>query len=759
MIKKTENNKKSNKKKIILISILFFVIVLFIFCFAFISSLISNTYLNKDLLNSFSSPISLYDANGNKLADSINGSPCVKINTLHKYTLDSFIDIEDKQFYSHNGINFPRMIKAFFTNLSSGKIEQGASTITQQLIKNTHLTNEKSYQRKIKEVVLALQLEKEYSKDEILEMYLNAIYFGNGCYGIESASNFYFNKKACDLNINESAILAGIIKSPKYYSPITNAKNIKNRKNLILGQMLESNDITQAEFDENIKKDVELDLSFSSYFNNQAYYENAISEASDILNTTPSMIACNGFKIYTYFDKEANDNLELNSSTETNALHNSIIVDNQSFGVIAYSSSYLYDSLNIRRTPASTVKPFLVYAPACENGNIQPSTLILDEKTTFNSDYSPKNINDIYYGNISASSALAKSLNVPAVKILEKISIKSAKKFASNLEIPFSEKDNGLSLALGSMYNGITIQELVNAYSPFVFDGKFNKLSFIKEIKDKNGSTIYQRQLENKTVMSEQTSYLVGSMLKESVQSGTCKALKQFNFDIHAKSGTNGTDDSSKNTDSLCIAQTTKHTCCVWYFSKDNKSENLLSNANISGLSPTLRIKNIFESLYKNSSPKNFTKPAGIEEVYLDLLDYNDGIISVASVKTPQEYKFVAEFNTKFTPKNNSLNFTNLITPIISYVKNDDNITISYTPQKSQQYELVIEEYDKNYNLLNYTSNIFENLSGKTSCSFKINSEYNYKIYINSNFLNSTDYTTSNTVEIKNTQANTLWFL
>ncbi len=760
MIEKSTNKKHFSKKKIILLCIFLPIMLLCAITAFWVIHLKSTTHLNKELLNSFTSPISIYDNNGQKLTESISGSPYIKIDNLHKYTLSSFIDIEDKNFYTHNGLNLPRIIKAFFTNLMSGDIEQGASTITQQLIKNTHLTNEKTYERKIKEAILALQLEKEYSKDEILEMYLNAIYFGNGCYGIESASNFYFNKKASDLTINESAILAGIIKSPANYCPITNKENIKNRKNLILNEMLNDGDINQKEYEENINKDIELNLSYSSEFNKQSYYSNAISEASDILNVSPTVLSSLGYKIFTYFDSDANKILETYSATNTNALHNSIIVDNESYGVIAYSSSILYGSLAIRRSPASTIKPFLVYAPACEQGIIQPCSLILDEKTTFGGGYSPKNINDLYYGNISASKALAKSLNVPAVKILEQLGIPKAKAYASKLNIPFTEKDNGLSLALGSMYKGITISELVSAYSPFVCNGAFNKLSFIKEIKDKNGNTIYSRQLTNKKAFSKETSYLVGSMMKESVTNGTCKALSNFNFEIHAKSGTNGTEFADKNTDSLCVAQTTKHTTCVWYYSKDYNKENLLENASISGLSPTLRIKSIFEELYKNSTPSNFEKPENVESVLLDLLDYQNGQITLASVKAPDKYKFTADFNKKFKPTTCSNNFSFFTIPIISSTSNNCNICITFLQELSQKYEIIIEEYDNNYNLINYTNIDTEKTKDKMyKYEFTANQNSTYKVYVNSAFLEDNNYTSSNILEIDPTSYNkTNWF-
>ena len=248
--------------------------------------------------------------------------------------------------------------------------------------------------------------------------------------------------------------------------------------------------------------------------------------------------------------------------------------------------------------------------------------------------------------------------------------------------------------------------------------------------------------------------------MKESVTNGTCKALSNFNFEIHAKSGTNGTEFADKNTDSLCVAQTTKHTTCVWYYSKNYNKENLLENASISGLSPTLRIKSIFEELYKNSTPSNFEKPENVESVLLDLLDYQNGQITLASVKAPDKYKFTADFNKKFKPTTCSNNFSFFTTPIISSTSNNCNICITFLQELSQKYEIIIEEYDNNYNFINYTNIDTEKTKDKMyKYEFTANQNSAYKVYVNSAFLEDNNYTSSNILEINPTSYNkTNWF-
>ena len=756
-----ELQKKKNHgviKKVIFICLILMLAV-FLILVALFFGIASTAKLDTELLNSITSPIQIYDNKNEKLAESLSGAPYVKVDDLNDYTLHAFIDVEDRTFFEHNGINIKRIVKAFATNVLSGDIEQGASTITQQLIKNTHLTNEKTYSRKIKEISLALEIEKQYDKKQILEMYLNAIYFGNGCYGIESASNFYFNKPAKDLTLNESTVLAGIIKSPSYYCPVNNIENITQRKNFILDTMFELKSIDEKSYLEAKSQEIQLHIDNTSNLNNQSYFSGAIDEASSLLHLTPSQIASKGYKIYTYFDKESNDLLLKNSINDTNALHNSIILDNDTYGIIAFNSSIKYGATKIKRSPASTIKPILVYAPAVEKGLIQPATILNDNPTTFKENYSPKNINNVYYGKISASDALAKSLNVPAVSILDKLGIDDAKYFASKLGITFDEKDNGLSLALGSMYNGITIKDLVNAYSPFCSNGYIKNATFIKEIKDANGNTIYKHNVKKHKVMTEETSYLVGDMLKNTTQNGTCQSLKKFNFDIRAKSGTNGAKNSNKNTDALCIAQTTAHTVCIWYFSKDYKEENLLENTSVTGLSPTIRIKNIFANLYKNHTPKNFDVCQGVELVKLDKIDYELGNIKLASTNTPNHYVKQAYFNKKYIPKEISSNFIHCIKPVLTYMQKDDEINLKFIARKNQIYEIVQEEYNDGKIVSSNVLHTYTDTEGLQDFTAKIDKNKSYKFYINTKIIQSEKYESSNVVEIKGEQKNTNFWL
>lgn len=685
---KCENIYKLKKHKNFLKILSPFLFIIMAIVLFFSIYLFSHNKLNVELLSSFNSPSFIYANDDSMIKQTSNGRPFVKLSELNQYTIDSFISIEDTEFYKHKGINIKRIIKAFYNNVKARSLKEGASTISQQLIKNTHLTNEKTFSRKINEIVLALKLENKFSKDEILEMYLNAIYFGNGCYGIESASNFYFGKSATQLNINESATLASLIKSPSNYNPLNNYENLKERRNLVLTKLYEQNKIDNESIKEIKNNEIPLNINDNSNTYNNAYIYSALDEASNILNITSTKLLTSKYKIYTYYDNDITFNLHETVKNNTNAKHNAMIIDNQTNGIISFVSSYSQNGFSVKRAPASSIKPLLVYAPAIEYNYIYPCSILDDKPTTFDN-YKPQNIGNKYYDKISASSALAKSLNIPAISLLNEIGIDKCKKFAKNLGINFDKDDNGLSLALGAMKYGITINELCSAYSPFVNDGMYSKATFIKKILDKYGKVVYEHKTKSNQVMSKETSYLVGQMMRKTVQDGTATALKSFPFEIHAKSGTNGSKYENLNTDALCLTQTTKHTACIWYYSCDNKKENLIENPSISQLSPTIKLKEIFNYLYSNNKPSPFVAPSSIETILLDKLSYDDNKIEIASINTPERFIMKEEFKSNYKPTTLSTNFTMVKLSKLNLESNANNVTLFFEPQKHQRYVLV----------------------------------------------------------------------
>ncbi|MBO4936985.1 MAG: penicillin-binding protein, partial [Clostridia bacterium] len=306
----------SKAKKVLKITILslFVVLVAGIFVVGgMFFYLYNTTHLDINAISQNNLGVSIYDNSGKMLSQSVNSSKrLVDVNELPQYVLDAFTSIEDKNFYTHNGIEPYRIAKAMLVNIINKDKVQGASTITQQLIKNTLLSAEKTYSRKAKEIVLALKLENNMSKDQIMQEYLNTIYFGENCYGIENASEHYFGVRAKNLTLSQAATLAGMINAPSIYSP-TNAKDkTMSRRNLVLKTMLALNKTTQAEYNEAISQDLVVLDNPHNFVN--SYTRASIIETCDILDLTEKEFIRGQYKIYTYIDPEIQSSLESNLS-------------------------------------------------------------------------------------------------------------------------------------------------------------------------------------------------------------------------------------------------------------------------------------------------------------------------------------------------------------------------------------------------------------------------------------------------------------
>lgn len=450
----------------------------------------------------------------------------VSLNNMSNYIIEATISIEDKNFYKHHGFDYLRIIKALFVNFKSGTTEQGASTITQQYAKNLFLTFDKTWSRKIEEALLTIRLEAHYSKDELLEGYLNTINYG-GVFGIENASIYYFGKSSKDLSLAEASILAGIPKSPSNYSPISNYDNAKKRQKLILESMVKNKYITEDEMEKAL--DEELVFANAESENNSKiikYFEDAVmNELENISSIPKSFLETGGLKIYTTLDQSAMKNLEENIDKyiiDEDLQISAVLMDPNSGEIKAiaggtdYSKSQFNRVINSKRQVGSTIKPILYYA-ALENG-FTPSTTFTSEKTTFsvgeNKSYSPKNYNDVYgNGPISMSAAIAYSDNIYAVKthifLGEETLVDTAKRLGitSSLQaIP--------SLALGT--EEVSILEMLKAYSTFANEGYEITPHFIRKVEDINGNVLYEYKEEKKSILNKSTVYILNELLTSS---------------------------------------------------------------------------------------------------------------------------------------------------------------------------------------------------------------------------------------------------
>lgn len=578
------------KKTLKITLFIFLSVVIIVFAMILYASIISSTAkLDESKLINFNNKITFYYDDDTVFANEIDNKNLIEIEYIPSHLKQAFISVEDKRFYKHSGVDYKGLLRATLKNIASFSFKEGGSTISQQLIKNTHLSNDKTLSRKFKEIGLAKKLEKKYSKEEILELYLNTIYFGDGCYGIKNASEYYFSKNPSELTINESAVLAGLIKAPSKYSPTKNIENAIKRKNVVLKKMYEENYISKNEYENNIREEISLNINQTK--KDQQYISLAKSSLNSIINLDKNPYK--KLNVYTYCDKENQDKIESCYKKINNYQDKSIILLNNNSKIIGYSSSVG----EIYRPIGSVIKPIVVYAPAIEQNTVYSITPILDEKTDFNG-YSPKNYNDKYLGYVSVKDSLAKSLNVPAVKILNSVGVKNALKYASKTDIPFNENDNHLAIALGATNKGATLSQITSSYSVFNNDGSFYSANAIKKITDENGRVLYIDKTEKNKIFTDDTAYIVSDMLEQAVNDGTAKKLSILPFTLYSKTGTVGNELG--NTDAYNVSYNKDYILGVWLGNRDNS----YMNKSITGGSlPTDIAFDVWDMLYKNNCP------------------------------------------------------------------------------------------------------------------------------------------------------------
>ena len=581
---------------------------------AYYFSVNKNVNLNDNKLKLQAINYEYYDGNNNLISNAsiLTDNDVISIDKLNSYTINAFISVEDKRFFNHKGVDYKRILGAIINNFKSVSLKEGASTISQQLIKNTHLSSEKTLKRKFNEIHLTFQLENKYNKKQILEKYLNTIYFGGGAYGINNASKLYFNKTADKLTVNESAMLAGIIKAPSYYSPISNYENSINRKNLVLKLMYNENYITKSEFEKYSKINPCIKSIESGYLH--SYIKAVNTELENLVNFNP-YTQNKTVKIYTYLDQNLQKHVyETNVLDIENIDRQQIVINNKNNGIIAFYG----ENSNLKRSPASCIKPWYIYAPMINDKVITESSIIIDEPTNFNG-YKPSNYGDKYYGAVTVKTSLSKSLNVPSVKLLSSYDFKILNNYARKMGV--NVNDNNLSIALGAIENGITINQLADCYKVFANNGNYVKSNFIKEVKIDN-TTVYTNNNGVVNVFDSGTCFIMNDILKETVNSGTARKLSGYNYDLCAKTGTNGNDKG--NIDAYTVAYTTEHTIATWLGRYDN---SIFSNKISGGNYPALYTKSCLDYLYKNHNPNNFIMPSNVIKANIDVNSlYNEQI-------------------------------------------------------------------------------------------------------------------------------------
>lgn len=548
----------------------------------------------------------------------------IDINKVPQNLQNAFIAAEDNRFYDHIGIDPIGIVRAVVTNLTNRGIAQGGSTITQQLAKNAFLSPEQTLKRKIQEAMLALEIERKYSKKEILEMYMNQIYFGQGAYGIQTAAKTYFDKDVDQLNVAQCAMLAGLPKSPNYYSPFNNPDEAKNRKNTVLDQMVKYKYISQADGEEAKKEDMGL---------TKKKVETENEETSSFIDYISTIVAKKygddalykeGLKIYTTMDAEKQHAAiralrQLpDSYTDEKGLTQPqgaiVSIDPKNGHILAMVGGRGQDSFNRAyqavRQPGSAFKPF-VYVTALQH-DMSPSTTFEDKPITYGS-WSPKNAGGSYRGTVSMSDALALSINTVAVQAADKVGTKNIIANAKKMGITTLDesKDQNLAMALGGLTRGVSPLEMASAYGTFANKGVHVKPTAIIKIVDRSGNVIESEsslkgsQSETR-VMSEKEAYEMTAMLEGAINHGTGTGAA-INRPAAGKTGT--TDD---NKDAWFVGYTPDIVTAVWM--GDDSGSHSLGEV-YGGTIPAEIWRSYMSVATEDSTDTDFDIPSGMERI------------------------------------------------------------------------------------------------------------------------------------------------
>ena len=498
-------------------------------CLFYLTTILLVLYVSLYVYAKFDNKISIKSANSFYMYDNNNEifnkeDNWVSIKEISPNLINATISIEDKHFYNHVGFDYLRIMKAMTVNIKNMKNLEGASTITQQLAKNLFLDFDKTWERKIEEAWLTIKLESNFTKNEILEGYLNTINYG-GIFGIENASIYYFGKSAKDLNLAEASILAGIPKSPSYYSPITNYDNAKMRQKIILNAMVNNKFINESEKEKAISEKLNIVGKYEKNNSNTLmYYQDAvIKELNSIKSIPKSFIKTGGLKIYTNLDLntqiDLENNIEKYLKNDQDLQVASVMVNPNDGKIIAliggrnYKKSEFNRAIESKRQVGSTLKPFLYYS-ALENG-FTASTTFNSSKTTFvfsnDEKYSPKNYGDIYANkDITMAAALAYSDNIYAVKTHLFLGENNLVNMLNRIGIT-SNLSPVPSLALGT--SEINIIDMTSSYSVFANNGYKIKPHLIEKIVDMNGKVLYKFNEDKKLILNQSTTYIMNELL------------------------------------------------------------------------------------------------------------------------------------------------------------------------------------------------------------------------------------------------------
>jgi len=501
----------------------------------------------------------------------------VPLSAMPKILVEAFIASEDSRFFMHRGVDYIGIARAFFKNIEAGAVVQGGSTITQQVIKPFLQSSEKTYERKLKEAILAYRIEKTFTKEEILFVYLNQIYLGHRAYGVAAAAENYFGKSLKELNLAECAMLAGLPKGPGAYSPSRYPEKAGQRQKYVLKQMVTKGYITESQAAEALNTKLDIRTPKNWYMENVPYFSEHIRQYMEETFGYDALYN-GGLQIYTTVNIEMQEAAmeevekglsDLNSRQKYHGKEKPqaalLCVEAKTGHVKAMAGgrSFIESQLNravqSKRQPGSAFKP-IIYAAAIDKG-YTPASILSDSPFTFwNSEtrtsWSPSNYDNRFWGYIPLRKAVANSRNIPAVRVLKDIGIGYVIDYARKLGIS-SDLDKELSLALGA--SGVSLMEMVTAYSVFANTGELVHPVFVRKVLDREGNEIQEMKIENQQVIEKSTAYLMTNLLESVVKSGTARKVAVMERPVAGKTGT-----SSNLHDAWFIGYTTDHITGTW---------------------------------------------------------------------------------------------------------------------------------------------------------------------------------------------------
>ncbi|HHW42550.1 MAG TPA: penicillin-binding protein 1A [Desulfotomaculum sp.] len=584
---------------------------------------------NEDKLLSSASTL-IYDQNEKLIArvGEENRVP-VELRNIPEQVQEAFLAVEDVRFYQHHGVDLRGIARAAWTDITGRGLHEGASTITQQLVRLSFLGPEKTFKRKIQEVILAIMVERRYTKQEILQMYLNKIYFGAGAYGIQSAAETYFDKPASQLNLTEGALLAGLLQAPSLYDPFQNPEGAITRRNMVLDNMARYGFITPAQAAR--AKDVKLEDILKEGKRQQYPYPFFVDYVTEKLVDTygTERVFKGGLKVYTTLDPRIQEVAEKVMSNPRNFPASvrdkkGVLQPQAAVVVLDPHTGYIRAIVGGRehthrlqwnwattppgRQPGSTFKPIIAYGPAIDYKGMAPASVIDDIPVKYGS-YSPSNYDGRFHGLVTMRTAIARSINIPAVKVLmDQVGIADAIKFARGLGINLDPNNHGPSIALGGLNEGVTPLQMAAAYAAFDNQGIYLEPTAITRVEDPDGTVVYQYEPKPYQAMKPTTAYLITDMLKTVITNGTGT---RANIGRPAAGKTGTTDDIK---DIWFAGYTPELVGVVWIGYAPAKP----MPQQYGGLYPAIIWNQIMSEALKGMPVRDFPRPAGIVSATVD---------------------------------------------------------------------------------------------------------------------------------------------